>query len=64
MIEIKGAYQFGKEEYRINPEISYDVNDRINVTAAAGLFFGPEESQFDMRGKSYNQSFVEIKYSF
>ena len=64
MIEIKGAYQFGKKEYRISPEISYDINDRINVTAAAGLFFGPKESQFDMRGKSYNQCFLEIKYSF
>lgn len=64
LIELKGAYIFKQDEYKIKPKIAYDINDNLEMAVAANMFFGPDESQFDMKGKTYNQVLVELKYGF
>lgn len=64
LLGINLVYHLEKDEYRLRPKIVYDLNDRLTVTAAADLFFGPDNTQFDMTGKYFNQIFLELKYSF
>lgn len=64
LVELKGSYWLSYDEYKLKPRIVYDVNDHLEITAAASMTFGPDGSQLDMRGRTYNQMFVELKYSF
>jgi hypothetical protein len=62
--QFRGLYWIDDEEIRLRPRIVYDINDYLNLTLAADLAFGPEGSRFDRSGKSYNEVFAELKYSF
>ena len=64
LVELKGAYIFKQDEYKIKPKIVYDINDNLEMAVGASMFFGPDESQFDMKGKTWNQVLVELKYGF
>jgi hypothetical protein len=62
--QFRGLYWIDDKEIRMRPRIVYDINDHLNLTLAADLAFGPEDSRLERSGQSYNEVFAELKYSF
>jgi hypothetical protein len=64
LLQFRGLYYIEDEEIRLRPRIVYDINDRLELTLAASLSFGPAGSRFHRSGENYNEVFMELKVSY
>jgi hypothetical protein len=64
LLQFRGLYYIEDEEIRLRPRIVYDINDRLELTFATSLSFGPSGSRFQRSGENYNEVFMELKASY
>ncbi len=61
--ELSTIVYFRTGDAAIRPKLSYAINDRLRVTAAADIFVGPELSYFG-RVSDLSAGFVQLNYGF
>jgi hypothetical protein len=57
-------YETQEGDFWISPKVSYDINDRIQVTLGGEFFEGGDRQSFFGQFNSNDQIYCEIKYSF
>jgi hypothetical protein len=63
-VKLAGRYSFTTREFAINPSVSYDIADAMNVTVGARDVDGPEESLNRLVNRLLSSAYIELKCSF
>lgn len=62
--EITGYYDFGSQEYIINPKIEYKISDNLKLKLGGFYINGPEKSIFSYSNPTLNGVFVSLSANF
>jgi len=63
-VEFRSLYHFTTKEYLVNPNLSYDITDALNVTLGGNYYRGPEGTLYDITDDLFSDIYMEIKYAF
>ena len=63
-MKIAGMYNFTTEDYVVNPSVSYDIADALNLTVGGRYLDGPDESLNHMVSNLMSFVYTELKLSF
>ncbi len=63
-LKLAGMYNFTTKDYAINPSISYDIADAVNLAVGGRSVDGPDESQNSMVSNLMSFVYTELKVSF
>ena len=62
--EIMGYYNITSEEWFVRPQVSWDITDRLQVSAGGFYSKGPDKSLYYYAFQVMNGGFVQLKVSF
>jgi hypothetical protein len=63
-LKIAGMYDFTTKDYGINPSVSYDIADAINLSVGGHYLNGPENNLNNMISNLMSFVYTELKWSF
>lgn len=63
-LKLAGMYNFTTEDYAINPSVSYDIADAVNLSVGGRYLSGPTNSLNDMLRDLMSFVYTEVKVSF
>ncbi|MBN1577121.1 MAG: hypothetical protein JW913_11245 [Chitinispirillaceae bacterium] len=63
-MKLAGMYNFTTKDFVINPSVSYDIADAVNLAAGGRYLDGPERNLNNMIGNLMSFVYTELKVSF
>lgn len=63
-VDIGGMYNLSTGEWMARPAATYQMADRLELSAGAEIFAGPEETMYGLMGELMSAAYVELKGHF
>ena len=61
--ELFGVFNVTQSDGYLRPLVTYDINDKVRVTAGANIYLGPSQTQYGLLAPD-NGVFTEVRYGF